>query len=1378
MIAEKPSVARDIAACLGAASRGTGYLHGGSWIVTWALGHLVTLAEPHEIDPAWRSWRRDRLPMLPARWPLVVIERSRAQFEVIARLLNDPGIEQVVCATDAGREGELIFRLIYEAAGSTKPVQRLWISSLTPSAIRAGFAALRDGRALDPLADAARGRAQADWLVGMNLTRAYTLVHGATDDLLSVGRVQTPTLAMLVDREREIRAFVPEDYLEVVARFGPAPGDYRGTWFEAPGSAPSLDAIRAGMRLPADGARAEEIKDRVLRAGQGTIESVSEEAHRMPPPLLYDLTELQRHAHRLYGFSAQRTLEIAQRLYESHKLLSYPRTDSRHLSTEVGGTLEDVTSVIAPRYGLLVAPGTGTAPLSRRYVDDSKVTDHHAIIPTSRDPSSISLPPDEAKIYDLVSRRLLQAWHADHRWSVTTVITRVSSPGAEDRFHTSGSAVKEAGWKILDVPLKKHDESDGSDSQALPPGLTKGDMRDVLDVELAKKQTRPPKRLTEATLLTAMETAGRTLDDKELSRAMKDSGLGTPATRASIIETLLARGFVERDGKSLRATEKGMRLIALVDPEAKSPILTGRWESRLRAIERGEESLAPFLSGVEAWVREVTGRVLAAPPDRGARAQMTTPAGVEGRGPEVRAGLGEGDAHAPGAPHGAHGPGAPHGAHAAGAPHGALAPASAPRERRSGSLEDLLRGVFGHAGFRPHQEEVCRAVVEGKNVLLVMPTGAGKSLCYQLPGLARGGTTLVISPLIALMEDQVAKLSTLGVRAARIHSGRPRVESRAVCREYLAGALEILFIAPERLSVPGFPELLARRKPTLIAVDEAHCISEWGHDFRPDYRLLAERLPQLGSAPVIGMTATATPRVQDDIAEQLHLGSGRRFIHGFRRTNIAIEMVEVPKPERFAIATEILADPARRPAIVYAPSRKEADALARDLTGQFPAAAYHAGMAVPARDQVQGRFLSGELEVIVATIAFGMGVDKPNIRTVVHLALPGTVEGYYQEIGRAGRDDRPARAVLLHSFADRRLHQFFLEREYPEISVLEGIVRHLRREPEPEEAVRARAHLSAEDLERALEKLWIHGGARIEGDLVQRGHDHWRASYQAQRAYRQAQQEEMARLAESHGCRMLRLVQHFGDQADSGEPCGQCDQCAPRECVAQRLEAPTDTEASALAAIVDTLRRTGSSAAGALHRAALEPIGVDRRAFERLLSSLVRAGLVRAEDQSFEKNGARIPYQRLSLTPLARRELDWSTIVVPSAAAERLRAGLGAGVEAGRRTRRRGKKTPAAATARFVGQTERPAELEQLRAWRLGEARRRGVPAFRIVTDRALEAIAHARPRDEAAMLELPGVGPTLARHYGGAILAVLSGAVPVAPVPKASPRRRRSKRS
>ncbi len=1286
IIAEKPSVARDIARVVGAAKKGEGYLYGGDYVVTWAVGHLVRLAEPHEIRPEWRAWRRELLPMLPREWPLVVIDQTRDQFEVVRKIVTSPKIQSLICATDAGREGELIFRYLYEAAGSTKPVLRLWLSSLTPDAIRAGLASMKDGSQYDSLADAARGRSRADWLVGMNLSRAYSLSLGEN---FSVGRVQTPTLAMVVAREIEIRAFVPEDYFEVVATFSAAGGEYQGTWFrEGP------EPLEQRMRLPADGAAAEAIVGRA-KTGAARVESVEAETRRMPPPLLYDLTELQRHANRLYGYSAQKTLDLAQALYEHHKLLSYPRTDSRHLSAEVAKTLPRVVAAVREPYAELLAPGTGERPLGKRFVDDTKVTDHHAIIPTAVRAGALN--PDEKRIYDLVCRRLLSAWHADHVWSATTVVTAIANDDVVDRYRSTGTAVEQAGWKVLDIaPPAKKDEPR---QETLPAGLAGGLPAEVRDAKAVRKKTRPPKRFTEATLLTAMETAGRTLDDKELSDAMKDCGLGTPATRAAIIEVLLKREYIERQGKSLAATNKGIRLIEVVHPEVKSPAMTGQWEAFLARIHRGEAALPPFIEGIENYVREVVGKT------------SVLPAGRTG------ASACPGQAEAP-------------------------APLSAQTD-----LEKLLRERFGFEAFRPNQEAVCRAVSRGDDVLLVMPTGSGKSLCYQLPGLARGGTTLVISPLIALMEDQVSALRAKGIAAERIHSGRDRAASRQACFDYLNGKLQFLFVAPERLRIAGFPEMLAKRKPSLIAIDEAHCISQWGHDFRPDYRRIGAHLPALRPAPVIALTATATPRVQQDIIEQLGLCRPARFIRGFRRDNIAIEVVEVAESRRLETVLRLLEDPARRPAIVYTPTRKLAESFAAEIADVCTAAPYHAGMTAKRRDEVQAAFLAGRTEVIVATIAFGMGVDKPNVRTVIHVAIPGSIEGYYQEIGRAGRDGQPSRAILMQSYSDRRTHDYFFERDYPETSVLSRLFALLTAEPQTLDALRERSAMDEETFDTALDKLWTHGGVQIEEETAARGADTWPPSYEAQREHKLAQLNEMLRYSECNQCRMAALVRHFGDEAGARERCGICDFCAPGDSIVQRYRPAAPEEQRIAREILGRLRAARSVSTGRLHQQLGGVENVDRRVFERILAGLARAGWIEIARTSFAKDGKDVKYTAVALT-------DSGRTLEPEAPLE---FEITEVIESHTRVRRR-KKAPAAPKKRAEGGS---GVYEALRAWRLAEARRQGVPPFHVATDRMLRGLAADLPTTEDALVNCYGMGPRRVEKYGAAILKIISGLKP-----------------
>jgi DNA topoisomerase-3 len=1344
VIAEKPSVARDVARVLGARTRGEGVLAGNGYVVTWAIGHLVALAQPHEIRPEWKRWTLEGLPMIPDRWPLVVLPDRKEQFEVVAGVLSDRSVERVVCATDAGREGELIFRYLYERAGCRKPVERLWLSALTPDAIRAGFARLRPGADLDALADAARGRSRADWLVGMNLSRAATLAHGET---LHVGRVQTPTLAMLAERERAIRAFVPEDYLEVVAAFGvprAEAGRYRGTWFRPP--SPTAEA----KRLPPDGAEAQAIVARA-EAGRAEVESAAAETRRIPPPLLYDLTELQRHANRLYGLSAKQTLAAAQSLYERKKLLSYPRTDSRHLSAEVAATLPAVAGAISGSFAGLLAPGTGERPLSRRFVDDSRVTDHHAILPTALASEGLSLSADERRIYDLVCRRLLMAWHAEHVFSVTTVITRVSDPDAaapEDRFHSTGTAVESMGWKVLEpsgrrsaAAARPRRAKDGADAggeaaeqdQELPPGLAAGLAVEVLEAKPVAKRTRPPRRFTDATLLTAMETAGRRLDDRELAEAMKETGLGTPATRAEIIETLVRRGYAERQGRALSATERGLRLVDRVHPDVKSPALTAGWEARLSRIQRGQADLPGFMREIEAHVRDLVAATLGGgPPGAGERAARRPGAAP---GPVVSsetAALPAPPATSPSAP----------------AATGARRSAAA----GTGSLSDLLRTAFRLEAFRPRQEAVCRAVAEGHDVLLVMPTGAGKSLCYQLPGLARGGSALVVSPLIALMEDQVAKLRALGLQAERIHSARDRARCRQALSAYLEGRLDFLFVAPERLGVPGFCEALARRPPALVAVDEAHCISEWGHDFRPDYRRLGARLHLLRPAPVIALTATATPRVQDDIAAQLGLRP-RRFIHGFRRENIAVEVARLPPSRRAETAGRILSDPARRPAIVYAPTRREADALGASLSRAFPAAAYHAGMTAALREQVQDGFLAGRVEAVAATIAFGMGVDKPDVRTVIHTALPGTLEGFSQEIGRAGRDGQPSRAVLLHSWSDRRTHDFFHERSYPEPEVLGRVFRALGSEPRPAGDLARRLRMDPEALDAALEKLWIHGGAHFSTpggeQRVSRGDEGWLEPYRRQRAHRREQLDRMQRFADGHACRMAALARHFGDQDDRGEPCGRCDVCDPGACLVRSAREPEPAEREAVRVVIEALRRRDGQATGRLH-SECGAARLERRGFEDVLGGMVRAGLLRLAGDTFDTEGRTVSFQRAWLTDASRTGSPAAMCFSVPEEKGRAAAPARCRGRAGQRTRAR----PAAAAV-----AADPDLVAGLRKWRTNEAKRARVPAFRILHDRTLAAVAAAAPRDEASLLAVPGMGPALLRRFGGAILGLCRAA-------------------
>ena len=677
----------------------------------------------------------------------------------------------------------------------------------------------------------------------------------------------------------------------------------------------------------------------------------------------------------------------------------------------------------------------------------------------------------------------------------------------------------------------------------------------------------------------------------------------------------------------------------------------------------------------------------------------------------------------------------------------------------SDKLTDLLKTVFGFSGFRANQEAVCRAALEGHDLLLVMPTGSGKSLCYQLPAIALGGTALVISPLIALMEDQAAKLTALRLRVARIHSGMDRTASRQACVDYLHGDLQFLLIAPERLRVPGFPEMLAKRKPALIAIDEAHCISQWGHEFRPDYRMLGQYLPALRPAPVLALTATATPMVQADIVAQLGMTAPMQFVHGFRRENLAIEIVEVAVPERARVTRALLSDPARLPAIVYAPSRRLAESLAEELSQAMPAAAYHAGLDAETRERVQRAFQSGALQAVVATIAFGMGIDKADVRTVIHAGLPGTVEGYYQEIGRAGRDGALSRTFLMHSYADQRTHDFFLNRDYPPADHLQQVFSRLADEPEPIDALRARVKLSDEEFDKALEKLEIHGGARVDfNGTVAAGGNGWKKTYTIQAQFRAEQLQKVLAFIESSTCRMAGLVRHFGDEEDATQRCGLCDICNPEGAVLKQFRHATGEELRIAEAIAGQLRGVDYKAAGTLQRAVDPAERMSRDEFDAVLDAMARAGLIGIENAEYEKDGQVRRYRKVSLveTETDARSRSWSELLLSDGIVTSLRVGGGG---AGR------KKTPKKsnrAAAEAVNAASTPAAealAARLQAWRVAEAKRLGVPAFVVMHDRTLRGVAQARPRTPNQLLAVNGMGPAKVDKFGGAILELCAQA-------------------
>lgn len=586
ILAEKPSVARDLAGVLGRFNSKDGYLENDEYVITWAIGHLVELAAPEDYNPQLKKWSFETLPILPEKFKLKANPGTKKQFKVVKELLNRSDIGQLICATDAGREGELIFRYIYRLTGCKKPFVRLWLSETTPAAVKKGFANLRSGIEFDRLGHAAQARSQADWLIGINATRSFTVKH---NDLLSVGRVQTPTLALIVNREHEIRDFVPEPYWELYAEFIKIDGrNYIGRWFKGKQNRfHDLQTARA-------------MQDRV-QGQPAAITSVEEKNITELPPLLFNLNDLQKEANKKYGLPAAKTLELAQSLYETRKLITYPRTDSRHITAELAKTIPGRLTALssAAEYMPFAAVAMTAGTPGKRYVDDGKVSDHTALIPTEIKPDLDKLPRDERKIYDLVARRFLAVFFPPAKYKKTTVTTET----AGETFLTTGRAELEKGWKT--VYTLAEDKSEEGEETGVIPDLSQGESVRNTKTEIREKETTPPKRYTEASLLAVMEGAGRLLEDKDLKEAMKGHGLGTPATRAAIIERLIKVGYIERQKKTLIPTTKGETLISLVPDIIKNPELTGQWEKTLADIEAGAADPEEFMTGIKKLTSEI-----------------------------------------------------------------------------------------------------------------------------------------------------------------------------------------------------------------------------------------------------------------------------------------------------------------------------------------------------------------------------------------------------------------------------------------------------------------------------------------------------------------------------------------------------------------------------------------------------------------------------------------------------------------------------------------------------------------------------------------------------------------------------------------------------
>lgn len=575
VLAEKPSVGRELARVLGCKQKGNGFIAGSNYIVTWALGHLVTLADPERYGEQYKTWSMETLPMLPKKMELEVIPQTSKQYSAVKKQLHNPEVSSLVIATDAGREGELVARWIIEKAGFHKPIKRLWISSQTDKAIKQGFASLKDGREYQNLYLSAQARAEADWLVGLNVTRALTCKFNAQ---LSAGRVQTPTLAMLVQREKEIRSFVAKDFYTINADLG----KLFVTWRDQKGNGQIFERAKAEQL-------AQKIKGRPFK-----LTSLRSQDKKTPPPLLYDLTELQRDANKMYGYSPKQTLNIMQKLYEQHKALTYPRTDSRYLTEDIVPTLKERLRAVMVGDHTQTASEVlkGSMQIAKSCINNAKVSDHHAIIPTEERVSLMALTAEEKRIYNLVVKRFLTCFFPPYEYR--HIKAEFESEG--ESFYATGREVVKKGWKkVYDIA----DEDEDENEQTMPK-LNYSDSFTCANTLIKQGKTKPPARYTEATLLTAMENPGKFISDQKMKEYI-GGGLGTPATRADIIEKLYSAFYVEKQGNSMVPTSKGMQIVEIVPPDLKEPLLTAKWEQQLDAIAKGKANKEKFVTEIRGY---------------------------------------------------------------------------------------------------------------------------------------------------------------------------------------------------------------------------------------------------------------------------------------------------------------------------------------------------------------------------------------------------------------------------------------------------------------------------------------------------------------------------------------------------------------------------------------------------------------------------------------------------------------------------------------------------------------------------------------------------------------------------------------------------------
>ncbi len=1170
--------------------------------IVWTNGHLLGLAAPEDIEPSWQKWQTESLPMLPTpeQWFTKALnEAAQIRLQFLQQEIVKSAYDLCVVATDPGREGQLIAQWLLQGLQLGAPIYRLWLQSLDAASIRSAWEHKQLNDSYAGLGHSAEARARSDWLVGLNLSRYYSIHLGA---LFPVGRVQTPTLQLVKDRENQISGHLPSVQWSLSARLDSAP--WEAKLCESVNPLVRVDDLqkrqRSHTRFSAD-KKANWTPQLTLPFRIEVSGRYDQEFSENPPPF-YNLLDIQIDANRLLNYSAAQTAALCQELYEVHELISYPRTESRTLPTALVAEQQALAQSFAQMPsltgGLCVEPELlKPLPESHLHTPESH-HEHYALVPVQT-PVTV-LRADLASIFELISRRWFQAFMGPVRGH-TSVITLLPSEEGTRAFWEKNKLL----WvieirQISDSGFRKDQkELPGRCEKTLP---VQGEHFSVAEFQWQEHPIPAPALMSEAELLRAM-TKDTANSQKTSSSPQSESsriGLGTAATRAAVIESLKEDGYLHAAHGILTTTAKAKTLLEQVHPLLRSTQLTSRWESMLAKIEGDKLVTSAFLDQVARFLREVIFHVekpmpsfspLIAEPNENASSSRTS---LPGPALEKKP--------------------------------------SAYKPPSKKMVREVLLERFKITDFRPHQEDVCMAVAAGKDALLVMPTGCGKSLCYQLPGLLRGGKVLVLSPLISLMQNQASHLSNLGIAAGLLHSGLTRDQSRDICSKYRDQSEFFLFIAPERLGLGRFLEFLHRYPPNLIAIDEAHCISGWGHDFRPDYRLIGSCLESLKEIPKIALTATAGQQVQADIVSRLKMKNPHTVITGFRRTNIAIEVDYVEDSHKSKVVHKIAEDVTRLPMIIYTPTRKLADTLAASFPPPYKAAAYHAGLPSSERQAIIDHFLAGNIDIMVATVAFGMGIDKANIRTVVHYSVPGNPENYYQEIGRAGRDGKLSRAILLYSWEDWRIQEYLLNKSYPDAKNLQKVSDLLAKSPKTLPQLQAALGYDPEELTALLEKLrglqmiqqlGQHFALR-EGapSIIDEG-------YAAQVSKRKESLQFMDQFTRSSACRMSTIVGYFTNDPNQLKPCGICDICFPNYSSLGIRQKLSDEDLKRCRIILETLADYPQVAKGKLWKEM--PGGWQQGEFDALLACLEQYGMIKIKREQFQKKDHLIHFQKITL---------------------------------------------------------------------------------------------------------------------------------------------------